>query len=430
MKKLMLCFIALLSVTSLIKAQEGDHGIKFSGFVKNDFFYDTRQTVNIREGHFLLYPAGRNYDEFKNDLNAKPSFNFLSIQTRLTGKVSAPDVWKAKATAVVEADFFGNENTSFSDLNGFRLRHAYGKLAWQKNELLFGQFWHPLFIPGCFSGVISFNTGAPMQPFSRNPQIRAVQKFGKFSITEVIAAQRDFTSPGGSAALRNSAIPDMHLQFAFESINKESGTEFLAGLGGGYKFLKPLLWTEKAGKKYETNEMVPGLSATAYFKMKISKIGFKFQGIYGQNLFDQTMLGGYAISRVKDTVTNAVEYTSLNVMSYWAEFQTFGKKVQFGIWGGYSQNLGSLDTIYAYTNNVGGTLATARGNDIHHVWRVSPRVVFIAGRFNFALEAEYTNAAYAVKDDLGVLQRNHKGLITDYENLANLRAVFSVICNF
>jgi hypothetical protein len=414
----------------MLMAQDGDYGIKFSGFVKNDFFYDTRQTVSIREGHFLLYPAGRSYDFNNNDINAKPSFNFLSIQTRLTGKVTAPDVCKAKATAVIEADFFGNENTSFSDLNGFRLRHAYGKLVWPKNELLFGQYWHPLFIPGCFSGVISFNTGAPMQPFSRNPQIRATQRFGKFSITEVLAAQRDFTSPGGSAALRNSAIPDLHLQFAYENVNKEAQKEILAGFGGGYKFLKPLLNTEKGSKKFETDEMVPGLSATAFFKMKFPKLGFKLQGIYGQNLFDMTMLGGYAVSKITDTATNAVEYTSLNVMSYWAEFQTYGKVVQFGIWGGYTQNLGALDTIYAYTNSVGGTLATTRGNDIHHIWRVAPRVVFIKGRFNFALECEYTSAAYALKDEFGVIQRNHKGLITETEDLSNIRALFSVMVNF
>ena len=431
MKKHVVLIVCLLSAGFISRAQDGDFGIKFSGFVKNDFFYDTRQSVSIREGHFLLFPAGRSYDANNHDINDKPAFNFLSIQTRLTGKISAPDVGKAKTSGVIEADFFGNENTSFADVNGFRLRHAYAKLAWPKTELLFGQYWHPLFVPGCFSGVISFNTGAPFQPFSRNPQIRALHRFGKFSLMGVLAAQRDFTSPGGSSALRNSAIPDLHLQFAYENVNKETQKEILAGMGGGYKFLKPLLFTEKGTRRYETDEMVPGLSATAYLKFKMPKWSVKFQGVYGQNLFDATMLGGYAVSTIRDTATNAISYTTVNNASGWLEFQTYGKTIQFGLWGGYTQNLGALDTIAIYSNKVGGTDATVRGSDIHHIYRIAPRVVLIKGKFNFALEGEYTTAAYATRDETtGVLNRNHKGLITDYEDLSNIRLLFSVIFNF
>ncbi len=43
-----------------VKTEENKFGVKFSGFVKNDFFYDTRQTVAAREGHFLLWPAAEN----------------------------------------------------------------------------------------------------------------------------------------------------------------------------------------------------------------------------------------------------------------------------------------------------------------------------------------------------------------------------------
>jgi hypothetical protein len=46
---------------NLISAQESKPAItdyiKISGYVKNDFYYDTRQTIAAREGLFLLYPA-------------------------------------------------------------------------------------------------------------------------------------------------------------------------------------------------------------------------------------------------------------------------------------------------------------------------------------------------------------------------------------
>jgi hypothetical protein len=96
-------------------------GISLSGFVKTDIFYDSRQTVSIREGHYLLYPKGPLLDPGGRDINARSSFNILSIQTRLAGRITGPDVLGAKTSAYIEAEFFG---TSDADINGFRLRHG------------------------------------------------------------------------------------------------------------------------------------------------------------------------------------------------------------------------------------------------------------------------------------------------------------------
>ena len=96
----------------------------------------------------------------------------LSVQTRLVGKITGPDAFGAKTSGYIEAEFFG---TSDADVNGFRLRHAYVKLNWTTTELLIGQFWHPMFITESFPEVVSFNTGAPFQPFNRSPQIRVTQ---------------------------------------------------------------------------------------------------------------------------------------------------------------------------------------------------------------------------------------------------------------
>ena len=75
----------------------------------------------------------------------------------------------------IEGEFFG---TSDADVSGFRVRHAFLKLDWQSSSLLIGQFWHPMFVVEMFPGVVSFNTGAPFQPFARNPQIRFTHSFG------------------------------------------------------------------------------------------------------------------------------------------------------------------------------------------------------------------------------------------------------------
>lgn len=415
-----------------LHAQEvkNDFGIKFSGFVKSDFFYDTRQTVSIREGHFLLYPDGEKLDADGEDINAKYNFNILSIQTRLTGTISAPDAFGANVSGVVEADFFGNENASFADVNGFRLRHAYAKLSWTNTEMMFGQYWHPLFIPGCFSDVISFNTGAPFQPFSRNPQMRITQKIDKFKIIGVLSAQRDFTSPGGSASLRNTGLPEMHAQVQYENKDIETKEEILAGLGGGYKVLLPLLYTEKGNKKYGTDETVAGISATGFLKMKFNDFTFKLQGVYGENLYDMTMLGGYGVQMVIDTNKNSVAYSPFKTFSAWSEVMTQAGDFQYGLWGGYTQNLGAKNSIAYYSNKVAGSDVTIRGSDIKSIWRISPRVVLTSGKFNFALETEYTSAAYAVKNIVGDIMRDAKGVIGETKNISNLRVLLAVILKF
>ena len=121
-------------------------GFTFSGYVKTDIIFDSRQTVGLREGQFLQYPDIVLKDAEENDINAKSNFNMLSIQTRLAGAFTGPDVFKAKSSAYIEGEFFGNINTA---INSFRLRHAWVKLAWTHTELLVGQYWHPMFVANC-----------------------------------------------------------------------------------------------------------------------------------------------------------------------------------------------------------------------------------------------------------------------------------------
>ncbi len=156
-------------------------------------FYDSRQTVSVREGHFLLYPKPVLADKDGRDINAVSSFHMLSIQTRLLGRVTGPDAFGAKTSGLIEGEFFG---TSDADINGFRLRHAFVRLNWAKTELLVGQFWHPMFVTESFPEVVSFNTGAPFQPFNRSPQVRLTRTLGRWSLAATALAQRDFPSNG------------------------------------------------------------------------------------------------------------------------------------------------------------------------------------------------------------------------------------------
>lgn len=403
--RLLFAFILLsLIISSKIFSQEQkSFGITFGGFVKTDIIYDSREVNALREGHFLLYPVEEKKDITGAVLNDRSSFNILSIQTRLTGKITAPDVLGAKTSGVIEGAFFGNVE---GDINGFRLRHAFVKLEWESSALLVGQYWHPMFIVESFPDVVSFNTGAPFQPFSRNPQIRFTQKFGAMSFIATAYTQRDFQSTGpqggSSVYMRNAGLPGFHAQaqFQFQGI--------LFGFGGDYKTLKPRTVSDK---NYLTDETVSSYAGIAYGKINSGDFSLKVEGVYGQNLTDLLMLGGYAVYE-KSLTTGIEKYTNTNTYSVWSEL-IYGKDVQFALFGGYTKNDGTDKTV---------TTNYARGFNIDYIYRVSPRLIINSGKFRVAGEVEYTSAAYGTPDTFGKVQNS--------KEVANLRVLGAVYLFF
>ncbi len=407
MKKHLLILFVLIFPIILVAQDNKNFGIKFSGFVKSDIFWDSRQTVDVREGHFCLYPQNEKFDINGKDVNAKSKFNILSIQTRLKGNITGPDAFGAKTSAYIEAEFFGTSN---ADVNGFRLRHAFAKLSWTNTELLVGQYWHPMFITGCYPGTVSFNTGAPFQPFSRNPQIRLTQNFNNFKIQLSALSQRDFTSTGpdgpSSKYLRNSVLPEMNITLQYAT-KFDNGNELLTGIGGDYKMLTPRLETDSL---YKTDEKVSGFSGMAFLKYKLQPITLKFEGVYGQSPYSLTMLGGYVVHSITDINKIFVDYTTVNTLSFWADIHTNGKKIQGGLFAGYTKNLGA-------DGNVAGPYYS-RGANIAYVYRVSPRIIFNSGKMRFAGEVEYTVAAYGTTDV--------EGVVHNYKDICNLRLLLGV----
>ena len=402
MKKYLLIILILFPILVSSQEKEKKFELKLHGFVKSDLFLDTRENIMIREGHFLLYPINEDLDPDGKDINANMQLNMLSIQTRLKLLATGPDVWNAKTSAYIEGEFFGTTN---ADINGFRLRHAFIKLQWPKTMLLAGQFWHPMFNTQCYPGTVSFNTGAPFQPFARNPQIRAKQNFGKFNLVFTAFWQRDFRSNGPAGAsykyLANSAVPMLNLRFEYQSKNESKGTEFLIGASVNFKSLVPMTETDSS---YKTNTRINSMAFSAYTKYKGKHVTFKLMGFYGGDTYDLTMLGGYVVTDVVDPLKGFVSYTPSCVASTWFDLHTNGKKFQYGIFGGYTRNLGPKDMVK------GGSVYV-RGFDIGHVWRMSGRFIYNVNNFRLAPEIEYTAAGYATEwgDNFNVTKSSEVG---------------------
>lgn len=408
---IIICILLTINyISGISQNADPQFGIKFSGFVKTDIIYDTRQSSasnGLREGHFYLYPDNVLNDPDGNDLNANPSFHILNIQTRLKGDISGPDAFGAKTSGVIEAEFFG---TNESDINGFRLRHAFVKLDWNKVSLMAGQNWHPLFPAESFPGTVSFNTGAPFIPFSRNPQVRLTLKTGKSSLQFTAYSQRDFVSTGidgsGNKYLRNSGVPGLNFQAKIPA-----GDIFTLWGGADYKKLRPELRT---AANYETNATVGSVVLFSTLRIKTKPVTVSMMGIYAQNGTDLVMIGGYAVSEITNILRQEKKYTTLNSANFWIDMTTNGSKVAAGLFAGYCSNLGSSDEING--------AVYSRGNNIDHIIRVSPRIIFTSGKLSFAGEIETTSAAYGTM--------NIQGKVENSKSVTNTRLLLSTIYRF
>ncbi|MDF1516463.1 MAG: hypothetical protein P1P79_00825 [Lutibacter sp.] len=348
-----------------------------------------------------MFPAAEDHDKNNDgiddtteDLNAQANFNILAVQTRLTGKITGPDFFGMKTSGVIEGAFFGHSD---SDINGFRLRHAFVKLSNDKIDIIMGQYWHPMFVTDVFPGTYSFNTGVPFQPFSRNPQFRISTK-GNVRFTGVMFSERDFASrgPAGTTSkyVRDAGMPQLHAQLQF------GGKEFLGGFGANLKTLRPVLGTDNI-----TNTAFIG-----YMKAKLGSATFKLEGIYGENMTDLLSIGGMA----EDTSGG---YTYNKTLSIWGELSGGKDNIEWGIFSGYTNNDGFKDAVSGTIYGLAPTM--------DHAFRVAPRIGWKSGKMKIGLEVEYTSAQY------GALASNGKDIdTTGIDSVDNVRGLVAVVYAF
>ena len=398
----LLILLLLCGLQLSAQDKQSEWGIRFNGFVNAQAFFDTRQIVEARAGMVSLFPKDADYDREGNDINAKAQFNQAAMTTRLRGTITGPDALGARTTGVLETDFTGSSNV---DNNGLRLREAWVQLSWKHFDLMIGQYWHPLYVPEVRPKTLGLNLGAPFHPFARHNQIRFTYKTGNLRIIAVAASQRDYSSFGpdgrSSKYLRNAVLPNLDLQLQLNP------GKLLIGAGIDYKMIQPRLSVDfpPAGE-YKTNEKVASWAFTAFAKFDCPALLIKAQVVWGQNLTEFIMLGGY-IEKDIDSSSHQITYSPASQISVWADISTKGKSIKFGMLTGYAANLG-------YNGPAAGVYY-GMGQDIAYLYRISPRVEWYSGRFMLGLELEYTAAAYGKADV--------NGIVMNSKETANLRCL-------
>jgi len=125
------------------------------------------------------------------------------------------------------------------------------------------------------------------------------------------------------------------------------------------------------------------------------------------------MLGGYGEIPGQDTVTAFSTYENFTTLSAWAEVMTTGKKMQGGLFLGYTKNLGAAEDI-AFN-----PAFFMRVDNMAYLYRISPRFVYNAGKVRIAPEIEYTVAGYGTKNLIGAK-------VDDPKSIGNFRFLVGV----
>jgi hypothetical protein len=433
LKKLLPFFLFCFTIP-LFAADPATTSLKFYGYVGNDFFYNSRQNVELVDGVIQLFPKPISPNAANADVNATSQAELLSVNTRLGIDITGTPILGAKSSGKIEADFAGFGTTYYV----FRIRQAFMKLNWDKTELLVGQTWHPLFgnvAPTTFSA----NAGGPFQPFNRSPQVRVKRTLtNTLSATVAALYEMQYASQGPNTTLsptgtnpiymKNALAPDLFVGLE----NKTS--HWTSGAGIDFKTLKP---------EATNTTTISSLSAVAYTQYVNKKLQLKAKAIYGENLSDQLMIGGYGVSKYGTGVdsTKALGYTNYRNGSAWIN-AVYGTKLQVGLLLGVSQNLGSSDDLainsktkkfgnygYGFYDNSDLNANLKKGDAgfldqqiLDRLYRIAPQVSYNLPNMKFGLEYDFMSASYGKLQQNGTAINNYT--VNNHRILASVMYIF------
>jgi hypothetical protein len=307
--------------------------------------------LNAANEQFFIVPLYAGVDANGQHINQTQTYNFSSMASRLGVRIAGPEIFKAKTTANVEADFAGDLSNNPAML---RVRQANAVFAWKTTSLLIGQTWHPFWGGKVFPTVGGLNTGCPFQPFNRSPQIRYDYRPNKkFIVSAAMVSEFQYKSYGFSkidsmfpkamlfadkseSYSRNAGIPEM-----IANIELNNGG-FTLGAGASLKYIRPTLYTieivpGKDLKKYVTDEKVQSLSFVGYTQYAKKMFVIRAKAVLGQNMTHLNIPGGFGVKTIEST-TGAMTYTPYNSLTSFIN-AVYGTKYQVGIFGGYLKNL-------------------------------------------------------------------------------------------
>lgn len=375
---------------------------KFGGFVRAEYYIDSREIVGAVDDLFGFFPENKNTDANGEDLNAVVRQNLSTQATRFNALLTGPTFLNAKSSAFFEFDFTGGNAVNA------RFRHGWAKLTWEKSELLIGKTWNP-FAETPFPSIAGLHTGIPFRAFGRGDQLRFTYKPIK-EIHILVAGvyqseHKTMLEQSAAGDIRANPIPEFHLQLHYKT------PVFSAGILSEFKIVKPATQTTGTNGTFKTGETISSCGLSAYADYQKNLFNAKGSVVYGQNLGELYLPGGYAVKSQNDE-TGARTYTTSGSASSWLNV-TYGKKWMVGLFAGYQKNLGFQDNLLAGGNFFG------RWQNIDHIYRIAPSLKYSLNQWVFHAEIDYNVAAY------GNIDFSDKGKVKDAKEISGVRGLFA-----
>ena len=423
MKKLSSILLAILLVLPAFAQEAPKNKFKLYGFVRNYFVYDSRESVSGTGDLFYYMPKDVNMKDGI-DLNANPSFVYLSLTSRLGVDVSGYSVGNVHFGAKIEGDFYSGlssvdaeknpgvktyfpGNTKISGTAAARLRQAYATVTWKDlplNEeekasvaLKIGQAWHPM--GADHPHVFSLEAGAPFGPFSRTPLVQMDANLGKNWVVSAAAIwqmQYQSNGPVGNSAIymKYGMTPEMYAAVAYKT------KDFLFRVGADMVSIKPRVLGQMASpteedpsavKTVRVSDRKTSLLYYIYTQYTHGKFALKAKSVYGQSGEHLNLMSGYA--KVGENEDGSWEYASLRSSSSWLSM-TYGKKWQGVLFLGYVKTLGLADEL-AGPIAKGDVYFCSNGfSNINQIYRINPQLIYNIGKMNVGLEYQWTSVQY------------------------------------
>lgn len=409
-------FILVLSTTAIAKdttnivPKQEPYEFEVYGFVRNDFTFDSRKTYAAVGELFSFIPMDNNLNSLGEDLNAIPSSRLLAVVSRFGFNFKSPTFGGMFINAKIETDFCG----AGANYNMFRIRHAWVGLNWKHHQLLAGQSWHPM-SGDLLPNIVSLNTGAPFNAFSRAPQVRYNAKVSNMTLSAAAIYQLQYPAPGPNGNSTEyqvfGGLPELYLGVTYAA----NGLKI--GLGGEFMSLRPRTTAEVNGKTVKVNETVNSIATQLFAQYSNKNFTAAAKSIYGQNTGHLLMMSGYGYYGVKEDGYSR-NYAPLTQSATWLTLAYHTARenhnMRATVLGGYMKNFGArhdLDGVYV------------RGyNNIDQIFRVAPSIQYLYKGLVLGVEYEYTGVMYG--------KPNANYSVTGDHLVGNHRAYVMLVYNF
>ncbi len=377
---------------------------RFYGFIGYELVFFTRQVIEDFAIGEYLYPNLFLPDYNNKDINAHGRTIMDAASSRL-GIFFNPfqNDGLDNIYGIIEFDFRGtiqiNQYTA-------KIRHSFGELAWKNGSFLFGQYYHPLFLAESFPRVVSYNMGSPFETKCICPQIRVTQQWGpwEFMFSLISQSYLETYGPIGPSAslIQNAIVPNINFGFKWRIHDSFYGFSF------DYLRIVPRLLSAVDINEHQTitfkvDEQLNSVNAEIFAHNVFSRGEINAKLVFTQNGSNQLLISGYGIKTVAN-FTGYQTYAPTNAISFWLDaFYLFhNNKMHFGVFLGYTQNLGSFTDLYIYPDRAQPIVFSLAENayGIAYLYRISSRYVYDIGSFRFGIELQWDMIAYGFTDSI------------------------------